>query len=211
MLTVTELPARSAAITPRQGLDTGAGRAVRHEAPADHGLLVHRDVDDPTAAGAEHQRHHLASHQEAADQLGLHDVPEAGRPDLPEGLRYGQEAGVDRPHTDARVVDEHVEAAPRAAGPVDTSRDRALVPHVELAGDGPGAELGGGGFGPGPVAAGDHHLGARPDQRGRHCRAEAAAGAGDQDAEAVQIDGRGLDHEPTMPAILPCVDLPLLM
>jgi rifampin ADP-ribosylating transferase len=107
----------------RQCLDAGARWPVRHEATADHRLLVHRDIDDPPAAVPEHHRHHCARHQETADELGLYDVSESGRPDFPERLRVGHEPRIDRPHADARVVDEHVEAAPRVASPLDTGGD----------------------------------------------------------------------------------------
>ena len=186
-LTVTGVPARSAAITRDSASTAAPGRAVGHEAPTHHRALAHRDRDDAPASLLEHQRHDRARHQEAPGHLGLEHVAEAAGRHLPEGLRIRQEAGVDGAHPDARVVDEQVDAPEAVPHLQHPGGDGTLVADVQREAENARAQVGGGARGALRVPARDGHARAGVDERPGHCQPEAAGGAGDQRARAVQL------------------------
>jgi hypothetical protein len=144
-------------------------------------------VSDPSplaAAPVQHAVGQLLSQHEAAGQVDLqHLAPGVQR-----------ELAQRRPELHAGVVDQHVDPAQLGVQPPRLGDDRVGVGHVERAAVdiGPrhlGRQLVAGLADPGLVPAVQDHGRTRPGQPGRHGRADAPGGSGDQRAPPGQVEG----------------------
>ena len=150
---------------PREGLRAGPGRAIGDEAPPAHGGVVHGDVDDASPAGLEQMGDHSPRDQEVAGQVGGDHVREAAMADLPEGLRVGEEAGVDTAHAQPGVVHQDIEPAQPLQGLGDPPGHLILVADVHGQTDRAARAAGHRGghlLDAGELAAGDRHGGSTP-------------------------------------------------
>ncbi|MEI4278692.1 hypothetical protein UXQ13_09475 [Klenkia terrae] len=202
----------------RHRVGGGSGRAVGDEPSAAHRLLVDADVHHGAVPGSDHVGHDRAGDEEVAGHVGGHQVGEPRRADIVERSWLGEEPGIDRPHADAGVVDQDVDAAEGRARGRHAVGDGGLVPHVHRD---PGGRSRAGGrlllgdpAGTVGVPAGQDHRGPAGHQGPHHAQPQPAGTARQQDPDAADIGvsrlplDRPLGHELLRRSVPRSPDLP---
>jgi len=93
--------------------------------------VVHGDIDETAVPLLDEYPGKGPCDEEIAGQVRRNDVGESCGIDLEERLRLGQEAGIDRPHPDARVVHDQVDPAQARVRRRHSCRHRLRLAHVD--------------------------------------------------------------------------------